>query len=285
MSLLFAPGPGFAQEEKPPEPVDVGKTLRESKEFRKGLEKFKITFEPGLVRAVGQIVYRGGGPCEYLINVFPTKAHETIVELDDGPYKGDGRRRREYIRGLATALNNALLAAGFKKGRPFDWDRKTGEVFPPTGETVRIYAEWKDAKGALHRARMADWLWNYKTLDVMQPGKYVYTGSLMIDEGPPHHKKWFGAEVDGMLVATLSTSTVLIDCVEEGAMENGTYEALAQRIPEIGTRVTVAFSKKPLEITEKYPPLELSKEILEERARRKAAKAKAAAAKKPAEEK
>ncbi|MDH3591450.1 MAG: YdjY domain-containing protein, partial [Planctomycetota bacterium] len=173
----------------------------------------------------------------------------------------------------------AFICAGFKKGRAFSWDQKTGEVFPPKGEVVHIYAEWKDEKGNTQLASMCEWLWNFKTLDVMQPGKFVYTGSTMIDEGPPHHKKWFGAEVDGLLVAVMNTGTALVDNIEEGAEENGAYEAIPVRIPPIGTRVTIVFSKQKLPNARKHAPLQLPKEVLEERKRRAAEKNKAAKAK------
>ncbi|MHC4548483.1 MAG: YdjY domain-containing protein [Planctomycetota bacterium] len=280
--LVLALVPVRAQEK--PKPVDLRKVLRASKEFREKCRQFRIAWEEGVVRAVGEIVYRGGGPCEYLVNVAPAKAHETIVLLDNGPWEEEQRRPRGQLNGLATVLNNALIAAGFEKGRPFDWDRKTGEVFAPTGETVYIYAEWEDEQGKVTRARMCDWLWNYKIIDVMQPGKFVYTGSMMIDEGPPDHKQWFGAEVDRLLVAILNTSTVLIDNIEEGGLDNGAYEAIAARIPPLGTRVTVLFSRKELQ-AKKYPPLQLPEEILEARRQRDAALKKAAAKRKPNEEK
>jgi len=275
--------PALAQED--PKPVDLAKVLRESKEFQAKCKEVQISFEDGIVRATGEIAYRGGGPCEYLINVAPAKAHETVILLDNGPWepppeKETRRRPRKTLDGLATVLNNAFIAAGFKKGRPFDWDEKTGEVFPPKGETVFIYAEWEDAQKKVKRARMADWLWNFQTIDVMSPGKFVYTGSTMIDEGPPNHKKWFGAEIDRLLVAVLNTSTALIDNTEEGALDNGTYEAIALRIPELGTRVTVVFSKKELPYFE-FEPLKLPKEVLDARKQRDAEKE----AKQPKEEK
>ncbi len=262
------------------EPVDLGKVLRESEEFAKKCAEFKIAFEPGKVRATGVIHYRGGGPCEYLVTVYPAKAHETIVLLDKGP---ESAGNREYVRHLAEVLNNAFLAAGFRKGRPFDWERelpegKEGEVppppriYPPEGEVVHIYAEWKDPEGKTRRARMSDWLWNFKTIDVMQPGKFVYTGSQIVDEGPPEHKKWLAAELDGLVVAVLNTSSAIIDNTEDGALENGAYEAIPVRIPESGTRVTVVFSKEELEGTEKYPPLELPPELVAEKKRREAEK-------------
>ena len=272
-ALLHAQEPPAAEEAGP---VDLGKVLRGSKEFLEKCREYRITFSDGVVRAVGEVAYRGGGPCEYLVNVFPAKAHETIVLLDTGPWEGEGRRPRDPMKGLATTLNNALLAAGFEKGKPFDWDRNTGEVFPPKGPVVHVYAEFKDADGKDVRARMSDWLWNYVTLDVMPPGKFVYTGSMMIDEGPPSHKMWFGAEVDRLLVAVLNTSTALLDNTDEGSLENGAYEAIAARIPEIGTRVTVVFSKTELE-AHAFEPLEITEEIVEERKRRAEEKAKAAA--------
>ena len=130
--------PALAQEKPPvpvkPTPVDLEKVFRESKEFRAKCKELQISFGDGIVRAPGEIVYRGGGPCEYLINVAPAKAHETIVLLDDGPWvpppakegRPPPRRPRKQLNGLATVLNNAFIAAGFKKGRPFDWDHKTG---------------------------------------------------------------------------------------------------------------------------------------------------------------
>jgi hypothetical protein len=271
--LLLAALPALGQEK----PVDLKRVFRESKEFAQKCKQFRITWEDGLVTAVGEIAYRGGGPCEYLVNVAPAKAHETIVLVDNGPWDEEKRRPRGQLNGLATVLNNAFIAAGFRKGKPFDWDRETGEVFPPEGETIYIYAEWKNEEGQVTRARMCDWLWNYRTIDVMQPGKFVYTGSMMIDEGPPNHKKWFGAEIDRLLVATLNTSTALLDNTDEGALDNGTYEAIALRIPPIGTRVKVLFSRKVLE-AHTFPPLELPKEVLEARKKRDAEKKAAAAA-------
>ena len=272
--LLLIPGLAVAQEK--PADVDLGKVLRESKEFAAKCQEFKVTWEKDVVRAHGEIHYRGGGPCEYLVGVYPAKAHETIVLVDKGPWKPakdadkDERRPRDAIKGLAETMSNAFLAAGFRRGKPFDWNRKTGDVFPPKGETVHIYAEWKDKEGKAKRARMSDWLWNFRLLEVMEPGKFVYTGSLMIEEDVPNQKKkfWLGAEVDGLISAVLNTSTSLMDNTEEGALDNGAYEAIPIRIPEAGTRVVVAFSKKKLEVTENYPALKLPKELIAEKKRR-----------------
>jgi len=238
--------------------IDVGALLRKSEAFKKQCEKFKIEWEKGAVRAVGEIGYRGGGPCEYLVSIFPAKSHETVVLLDDGPWEGKGRRPRGGLEHYATALNNAFLAAGFKRGEPFRWNDQTGEVFPPKGETVHVYAEWKDPETKkTKRALMADWLWNFKTVHVMQPGKLVYTGSFLIDHDG---KKFLGAELDGLIVAVLNTGTALIDNLEDGALDNGAYEAIPLRIPKTGTRVTVVFSRKKLE-AETYEPLKLNDEL------------------------
>ena len=288
--LLLTGGIAIGEDEKTKEkPVapDVAKALRESKEFAAKCKQFGVTYSEGVVRAQGEIHYRGGGPCEYLVGVFPAKAHETIVLLDKGPFKkadpkrdrgsqeeaGDVRRPREAVRGLAQVLSNAFTAATFKRGKPFDWDRKTGEVFPPTGETIHIYAEWKDKEGKQKRALMSDWLWNFKLLEVMAPGKFVYTGSLMIEEELPdknEKKLWLGAEVDGLISAILNTATALMDNTEDGSLDNGAYEAIPIRIPEAGTRVTMAFSRIELEVTENYPALKLPKELIEEKKRRAA---------------
>lgn len=267
-------------------PVDLKKVLGESKEFAAECKRLKIEWEEGRVTALGEIVHRGGGPCEYLIGIFPSKAHETIVLVDDGPFEGEGRRPREYVAGLATNINNALIAAGWKKGRPFGWNRETGEIFEPEGEATWIYCEW-DEDGGSKRVLMSDWLWSHKRIQPMNPGLYVYTGSEIYDEGPPSHKKWLGAEMEGLLVAVLSTSSALFDHRDPGGGENGVYEAIAIRIPPIGTRVKVVFSKKPLDGAEKFEPLKLPKELqdaraklLAEEARKKAAAEKDSAAEK-----
>jgi len=249
-----------------PAPVDVGAVLRESKEFKAKCAEFRISYEEGTVRALGRINQRGG-PCEYLITVAPAKAHETIVLLDKGerpppPKEGEGEERMpEPLNGLAETLNNAFLAAGFRKGEALRWNDETGETFPPSGETVHLYAEWKDEKGGHHRARLSDWLWCWETIDPMRPGLYVFTGSVLIDEGPPDHKKWLGCEVDGLVAAVLNTSTAILDHREEGGTSNGAYEAIPARVPAIGTRVTCVFSRKELEVTENYEPLKLNAEL------------------------
>ncbi len=272
-------GRGVGQEpvpsEEPAPPVDVAKVLRDSKEFAETCKRFKISWEEGVVRATGEIAYIGGGPCEYIVNVSPAKAHETIVLLDNGPWTSKRRPSGGRMNGYATCLNNAFLCAGFKPGKPFRWNEETGEIFPPEGEPVDIAFEWTDGQKARIRARVADLLWNYRTLEVMRPGHLVYTGSMMVDEGPPDHKMWFGAEIDRLIVACYSTATALIDNTEEGAAENGTYEAIPARLPEIGTRVTVFFSRKPLEGVTEFKPLELPEEVLAERKRRAEEKAKA----------
>ena len=185
------------------EPVDLGKVLRESKEFKAQCARYRIEFSEGLVSAVGEIVYRGGGPCEYLVSVFPTKGHETIVLLDDGPPPPDRRRPRRYVEGLATNLNNAFLAAGFKPGTPLDWDPETGEVFPPKGETVHIYAEWKDGEEPLlHVDKRARFITNmgfanFSTVAVDTADARIKSSCMIIleetdpgtfDRGAPTHK-------------------------------------------------------------------------------------------------
>jgi hypothetical protein len=261
----------LADDEKQPEPpkIDVGALLRKSEKFAEQCRKLRISYEEGVVRAEGEIGYRGGGPCEYLVSIYPAKAHETVVLLDDGPWEGEGRRPREGLKDYATILNNAFLAAGYERGKPFSWDEKTGEVFPPKGTKVHIYAEWIDAETKKpRRARLADWLWNFKTVHVMEP-MFVYTGSLLIEhEG----KNYLGAELDGLIVAVLNTATALIDSLEDGSLDNGAYEAIPKRIPERGTRVKVAFSKKELE-AETFEPLKLNDELKAARAKYLAEKA------------
>jgi len=236
-------------------PVDLGKVFRESKEFRETCARYRITFEEGQVAAEGEIVYRGGGPCEYLVAVWPTKPHETVVLLDDGPAPPGRDRPRSYVEGLATNLNNAFLAAGFKPGTALDWDRETGEIMPPKGETVHVYAEWKDAEGEERRARMSDWLWNYRRGAVMEPARFVYTASVVFED--EEGKKWLGAEMDGLVVAILSTRSAMLDHTEEGGLENGAYEALPTRIPPLRTRVRVVFSRKEKTPVERYPEVKL----------------------------
>jgi len=273
--VLLLAVPLLAQDPAPeePQPVDLAKVLRESKEFAAKCKARRIEWADGEVRAQGEIAYRGGGPCEYLVNVAPAKAHETIVLLDDGPREEDeGRRPRESLEGYATLLNSAFVAAGFQKGQPFSWNEETGESFPPKGETVHIYMEWKE-DGKPVRADMADMLWNYATVDVMQRGSFVYTGSLMIDEGPPHHKMWFGAEVERLVVALMNTNTAIVDNLAEGSLD-GSYEAIPARVPEIGTRVTVLFSKMVQTGVKEFKPLELPEEVLAERRRREEEKKK-----------
>ncbi|MEM8884737.1 MAG: YdjY domain-containing protein [Planctomycetota bacterium] len=253
----FAP----AEDKKAPA-IDIGALLRKSEDFAAQCKKFRITWSEGEVRTEGEIAYRGGGPCEFLVAIFPAKAHETIVLLDDGPIEGDGPRPRGTLKGMAQTINNAFLAAGFSKGRAFSWDETTGETFAPKGQTVHVYAEWVDPETKkTKRANMGDWLWNFKTVHTMEP-QFVYTGSILIEHDG---KNYFGAELDGLIVAVLNSGTAVVDSTEDGSLDNGAYEAIPIRIPPAGTRVQVVISKKELP-AETYKPLKLNEELKKARA-------------------
>ncbi len=268
--LIFASLSLADDEVKKAPEVDVGAVLRKSEPFAKKCAALRIRFAKGVVRAEGEVAYRGGGPCEYLINIYPAKSHETVVLLDAGivPEKQDARNSLE---GYAKTLNNALMAAGFKRGKPFAWNDETGEVFPPSGDAVHIYVEWKDpTSGEAKRALMSDWLWNFRTTHTMQPD-FVYAGSTWIEHDG---KKYFAADLDGLLVAVLNNASALVDNREDGSLDNGVYEAIPLRMPPLATRVVVVFSKTKLDGCEKYEPLKLPPELVKARAEYLAQKAK-----------
>ena len=95
----------------------------------------------------------------------------------------------------------------------------------------------------------------------MEPD-FVYTGSILIEHDG---KNYFGAELDGLIVAVLNSGTAIIDSREDGSLDNGAYEAIPIRIPPSGTRVQAVFSKKELP-HENYKPLKLNDELKKSRA-------------------
>ena len=108
-----------------------------------------------------KVVLRSG-QLEMLCCLKKTKEHESILAIDSKAY----------------VVHAGLLALGLKTGKPAQF----GEKFkPPTGQELRIYANWTDKKKKKHRVDVRTWIRHATKRYFDQPLKKLPAGFKLPD--------------------------------------------------------------------------------------------------------
>jgi hypothetical protein len=177
---------------------------------------------------------------EFLAVVSGGKEHEAIIALT-GNFDRSGR---QPVEGLAGMINACILALGYEKGTPVRASRD-GKVLPPEGEKVYLYVEWEDAgSGEVVRARAEDLVYNVKTMKSMARECWVYVGSRF-------ERDWgtgdvvYLADFTGDVVATYSWPNTIIDNTTSEGSDDIYYACFTDRLPPVGTAVTLVVSREP----------------------------------------
>jgi hypothetical protein len=176
------------------------------------------------------------------------KEHEAVVALL-GNVDPEGNTRR--AEGLPGMLNACLLALGYQKGTPVKVSRD-GKVLPPEGEPIYLYIEWEE-DGKTVRARAEDLIYNIQREATMERGKWVYVGSRF-ERDFGSGEVIYMADVTGDVAATYSWPNTIIDNTTSEGQDDIYYRCFTGRIPKVGTRVTMVFSKKELSAKD-FPPI------------------------------
>jgi hypothetical protein len=153
-----------------------------------------------------------------------TKEHESIVSL---PVK-------------AYVIHAALLALGAKPGSPTVF---VPEFRPATGTRVDVSLYWTDENGKRRSAWAQDWVRHWRTGLPMQE-HWVFAGSsFWVNERTG--EKYYQAE-EGFLICLANFSTAMLDIPVESSDAAGqlVFEAFTERIPPLGTRVTVVLTPR-----------------------------------------
>ncbi len=172
---------------------------------------------------VGRICLREG-QLEMFACPQGTKEHESIVTV---PVK-------------AYVIHAALLALGAKPGSPTVF---VPEFRPASGTRVDVSLYWTDASGRRRSAWAQDWVRHWRTGLPMQE-HWVFAGSsFWVNEQTG--EKYYQAE-EGFLICLANFSTAMLDIPVESSDAAGrlVFEAFTERIPPLGTRVTVVLTPR-----------------------------------------
>lgn len=173
---------------------------------------------------VGEVCQRQV-PLEMFACTRHTKEHEAIVVID----------------GPAQIVHAGLLAVGAKPGRPVQFRPKYA---PATGQEIEVSVVWKDPQGKHHTARGQDWIRHVRSKKAMEY-PWVFAGSgFRKDEF--NGKVYYMAD-GGDFICVSNFATAMLDLPVESSSINQSlnYEAFTERIPEVGTPVTLILTPKP----------------------------------------
>jgi hypothetical protein len=165
------------------------------------------------------------GPLEQLVTRKDTKEHEAVLAADID----------------ARDLHKALLLARARPGAPVKFDPK---YVPASGQVIRITLEYA-RKGKVVSARGQDWV---RDADTKKPlaHDWVFTGSRLVQNPLDPNKPIFLAN-DGDLVCVSNFESALLDLPIKSSKANSelAFEAFTERIPPVGTPVTIILDPVP----------------------------------------
>jgi hypothetical protein len=175
------------------------------------------------VVTVGQVCQRRA-PLEMFACPVGTKEHEAVVAI---PAK-------------AMLLHAALLAVGAEAGKPVQFQPK---YISASGTTIDVSVRWKDNKGKIQSARAQDWVRNIKTRKPMEYD-WVFAGSNFWTDDRTGKENY---EADsGDLICVSNFPSAMLDLPVESSQSDAElmFEAFTERIPALGTPVTVILKPK-----------------------------------------
>ena len=166
------------------------------------------------------------GALELLMTRKDTKEHEAVLTADI-----DGRKLKE-----------ALLLTGAKEGSPVRFDPKFQPAF---GQALKITAEYENEKKQVVSINTREWVRNSNTKKPLQHD-WVFAGSRLVPN-PLDPKKTIFLANDGDLVCVSNFEDALLDLPIRSSKDAAdlVWEANTEKIPPVGTKVTVIFEPIP----------------------------------------
>ena len=177
----------------------------------------------GRLVMVGEVCQRRA-PLEMFVCLWHTKEHEAVLTVRVPAYKAHA----------------GLLALGAKAGHPVQFMPK---YVPASGSVVDIEVIWKDKDGKVQKSRGQDWVRNFQTKKPLQRD-WVFAGSgFWTDEKTG--KKYYQAE-GGDFICVSNFSTAMLDLPVKSSQQNEAlmFEAFTERIPPLGTPVTIVLKPR-----------------------------------------
>jgi hypothetical protein len=184
------------------------------------------------------------GLLEYFAVLKGGKEHEALISIV-GNTPPDQRRPAEF----GARLNNAILALGFKRGKPIRFTPNGAR--PAVGDTIYVYIEWRLDDG-VRIVRAEDLVWNRLTGSPMEREKWVYVGSSYVSGSEPGATT-YAADLTAEAIACYSAVNTIVDNVAEGAADDTVFVAATPRIPAGVTDVTLLLRRTPRADVYEFP--------------------------------
>jgi hypothetical protein len=182
-----------------------------------------------LVEAV--VCLREGG-LEQLLTRKNQKEHEAVLAADI-----DARK-----------VHEALILAKAKDGTPVRWVPK---YRPPTGSTIKVSLVYTDAKGKKVTVPARSWIKNRSTGKELD-SDWVFAGSMLIENPLDKNAAKHYLANDGDVICVSNFEGAMLDLPMMSSKDDAdrAYDAWTERIPPVGTKVTVVLEpvegkKKP----------------------------------------
>lgn len=165
-----------------------------------------------------------------------TKEHESILSIAVPP----------------SLVHAGLLAVGAEPGRPVQF---YPEYIPAQGPEVEIRLFWKNEKGELQEAFAQDWVRNAQTGRALEY-PWIFTGSQMLKEEEGSDREYYYADATGELICVSNFPSAVLDLPIRSSDSNEAllFEAFTERIPPLGTEVTLVLTPKPAPEQPATPP-------------------------------
>lgn len=163
------------------------------------------------------------GPLEQLLTRKNRKEHEAILAADI-----DARK-----------LHEALVLAKAKEGSPVRW---VPAYRPPEGTAIKISLVYEDKKGKKVTAAARSWIKN-RADDKELASDWVFAGSQVVDSENPldgsKTKHYLANDGDVICIANFESALLDVPMKSSKADDDRGYDAWTDRIPPVGTKVTV----------------------------------------------
>ena len=222
LAALAEDAPAPAKPEEPAKPAlrEVSPGIFELGKIRLDQKARSISF-PGKLNM-------GRGLLEYLLVNPKGSAHESLLVTDVG----------------ASDLHFAMLLLGAKGGAitaeapPAQLDERYFRTAPKlTGDTVLISVRWKE-KDVEKTVPVEDWLYNQEKQQAIEHGPWIYNGSIV-------YEGRFLAQIDGNLVALVTTPTALMNNPRKNNDNDQMWNVNEKDAPAVNTPVEIIFKLVP----------------------------------------
>jgi len=162
---------------------------------------------------------------EQLLTRKNTKEHEAVLSADID----------------ARDLHKALLLTGARVGSPVQFAPK---YKPASGQAIKITCEYQQ-KGKTISINAQEWVRDANTKKVLNHD-WVFAGSRFVPNPLENNKPIYLAN-DGDVVCVSNFESALLDLPIKSSKANSelVFEANTERIPPVGTKVTVIFEPVP----------------------------------------